>query len=392
LSDNRRGSGELFDVPVDMVAGPPGTLLVADGRRVIQVDIATGDRAVLLVNSLDPLAPAAAFLGALAYDASRETLYLLAREDRLLQAQLSQASPQISEVGLGTADSASFLDAVFANGRVYAISVNDRTVRAFDTGSGESSALIEWAIGEPVLTALDYDAATNSLVLIGATISRYQLDQSTLEPITQSIPPGAGFALAVTESQAYAVSLLSKEVLGIDLKSGVARSVASSHVATGPAFSSLSGGVYDRHADRLLLCSFDHLASYDLDSATREILIRWELRPVATFKPLSVSAALSFAGDDAVWVSTPSADTVLELDLLAETRREVSGPRVGSGPAFTQITGLAVNDAGSVAYVSDGGITPRILQVDVATGNRTILHELGTSSDIRMRGVLLDEE
>lgn len=88
------------------------------------------------------------------------------------------------------------------------------------------------AVDEPAFTALDYEVVTNSLMLIGGSLSRYVLDQATLEPVTPSIPPGAGFGLAVTGNVAYTVSLLGKEVLEIDPDGAVARPVANASQAT----------------------------------------------------------------------------------------------------------------------------------------------------------------
>jgi DNA-binding beta-propeller fold protein YncE len=76
------------------------------------------------------------------------------------------------------------------------------------------------------------------------------------------------------------------------------------------------------------------------------------------------------------------AQTVNELhavDPLTGDRELVSGDTRGTGPAFMNLRGVAVDTARRVAYVADVGQNG-IVAVDLATGDRTLVTGAGAGS------------
>ena len=64
-------------------------------------------------------------------------------------------------------------------------------------------------------------------------------------------------------------------------------------------------------------------------------------------------------------------NSLVELNLLTSEVTEISGPTVGSGPAFDMLSGLSVDVAFGKAYVGDA--YSEIFEVDLATGDRTLI-------------------
>jgi hypothetical protein len=89
-------------------------------------------------------------------------------------------------------------------------------------------------------------------------------------------------------------------------------------------------------------------------------------------------------------VTDDGADSVIAVDLTTGDRTLVSGPNLGSGPSFGTIYGIAVDTAANRAFVADSGIdgdggVDGVVEVDLATGNRTVLStgaELDTPRDV----------
>lgn len=81
-------------------------------------------------------------------------------------------------------------------------------------------------------------------------------------------------------------------------------------------------------------------------------------------------------------VSNSSLDDIDDIDLVTGNRIEVSGDTVGTGAAFSNPTGMAINSAGTILYVGDSisNDADAIVTVDLATGNRTIVSDSDTGS------------
>ena len=74
---------------------------------------------------------------------------------------------------------------------------------------------------------------------------------------------------------------------------------------------------------------------------------------------------------------TPQLDAILAIDVATGNRSYASGGGVGSGTALQSIRDVVINNSGTKLYVSDQDAR-RVFEIDLATGNRSILYSLGS--------------
>jgi len=93
---------------------------------------------------------------------------------------------------------------------------------------------------------------------------------------------------------------------------------------------------------------------------------------ITAFLLLALSLAGSALAGGPSFVYTANSDSVLRVDLATGDRTEVSGPLVGTGTAFQEISSLIFRDEDTL-YVMDSGPNSvgDLFIVDLATGNRT---------------------
>ena len=127
--------------------------------------------------------------------------------------------------------------------------------------------------------------------------------------------------------------------------------------------------------------SVDALFSIDLSTGDRTIVSSSTVGTGPDFEsPWGI--VLDSAGTTA-YVMDASVDALFSIDLSTGDRTIVSSgdtsPAVGTGPAFEFPRGIAINSAGTMAYVTSYSLGA-LISVDLTTGDRTIVSNSGTGA------------
>lgn len=136
------------------------------------------------------------------------------------------------------------------------------------------------------------------------------------------------------------------------------------------------------------------LALFRVDLATgeREVLSS----PTRGSGPI-ISTGLNLVVDSTkakAWVPDGREEALIEIDLATGNRAIVSSDAIGSGPSLGFVRDLAYDDGGNRIFTTHYGVSSddwRILEVDLATGDRTEIATSTTGSGVTMYGSLFVE-
>jgi hypothetical protein len=232
--------------------------------------------------------------------------------------------------------------AALSAGRAWVSSVDGR-LSALDLASGKNAAIAGPPPGEEgVLMDLELDAANDRLLVaddMDAAILALDLESGALDvALRNSIGSGveyrrsmAGSTAVNAEGRVLVVDGHVGELVDVDLSSGLRTLLSGSGVGGGPDFG----------------------------------------------QPLAVAFDQS-TGIERALVLDPGLGGVAAVDLASGDRSLVSGPGVGSGPAFSfdLSSPLSMKVSGGLAWVMDSSFGPfgnRFLAVDLSTGDRRLV-------------------
>ena len=127
------------------------------------------------------------------------------------------------------------------------------------------------------------------------------------------------------------------------------------------------------------------LIEIDLNTGNRTVISNILTRGSGPNISSPEDVIVTSAGDKAYYIDW-STKALSIIDIASGDRSEVSGSGRGVGTALDNPYGLAINSTYSKAYISNNpfGASPFIIEVDIATGNRTVL-----SSDVQGTGTNL---
>jgi len=169
------------------------------------------------------------------------------------------------------------------------------------------------------------------------------------------------------------------EVIRIDPVTGVATTVSSSTVGSGPSLDTVEDVAVEPSgslAVTLPFIGFQKVLRVDAVSGDRSILSDETVGSGPSIFPKSIAAAggALFVTEDQEF-GDPG---IVRVDPSTGDRFIVSGPSRGGGPAVKAPTGIAVEPGGSLVVTEQ--LLEAVVRVDPATGDRTIVSDAHTGS------------
>lgn len=166
-------------------------------------------------------------------------------------------------------------------------------------------------------------------------------------------------------------------LMSVELSTGN-RAPVSGPRGTGPAFGQLRGAALRDAARALVLDETAGLLEVDLVSGDRRLISG--MGPTLMFPRKIALRNINQA------LLTDAMQGVLSVDLTTGNRTVISSNGVGSGPSFSFPQAIAVNAAGTTAYVADI-VANSVISVSLTNGNRTILSGPGVGTGPPLFGV-----
>ena len=169
----------------------------------------------------------------------------------------------------------------------------------------------------------------------------------------------------------------------------------AAQIGSGTPLNGELNGHYDRTTNELLTGLFLSWTRLEVASGRRTSN---SIPAGALFEPFRPAGFAASADARTAWSADGSTQRVFELDFDQRTRREVSGPAVGSGPLPEQLGALALSADGSRLYLADEGsqfafnsavLPARVLELNLASGERSVIAELPGGGRL-LRGMALD--
>ncbi len=338
ISGPNLGAGTLFTIPFDVVAGRgSSTVYVADSIRdsIFRVDTATGDRTELSLSG-DSIEFGGG-RGGIELDSTAGFLIVAAENGLFLVDPILQTSKRIVAAQT-SGGSKGFVDVAVddSTGEVFVIQESD--LQRFDVPSGN-------------LTTLAAGSQSQNTELTSANA----LD----------VDPDTGLL--------YVLALVGRQVVRIDPQTSKLEPIAALDPETLPR-----GLAFDAENARLLVTDFitDTIFTAETEPGSKpEILHTSRLGNGPAVRNVE---DLEMHGDELYYSETGEYSVGL-LDLRTGNRRLVSGDGRGEGIDIGDNYGIAVDREGGRMFVADLGdaVLNLILEVDLATGDRTILAEGG---------------
>ena len=131
-----------------------------------------------------------------------------------------------------------------------------------------------------------------------------------------------------------------------------------------------------------------------LNLPTGDLVVRVGTRDLYNFDPEAVVINMQRQGEllaPTALAFNPSTDQLVLTDVGYEGltglipslafAQNLSGPGIGSGPALSDCTGIAVDGASGTAYVVDAG-TPAVIAVNLSEGTRTVLSDAAMGAGV----------
>lgn len=356
VSDNTgAGTGDLFFNPAGLALDPANDIayLHQPPDDFVIVELGTGNRSTL-PKSGD------AFNGAveIGYDAARNALAVVDREDQVIQVDLATGARTVISDGashpgfeLGGFPWQLTYDALGDRYVISDLSINgddtDRLI-GIDPGTGTRSVLFDNHLGT------------------GAEAS------------------GAGeVALDAAGGQVYLAASDTGNIVRVDLATGERYVVADAATGTGSPIGTPGDIALDLPGNRLFVIDSSNatLVAVTLDSGNRMTLAS-DL--IGTGPGLSIPVALAAdLANERVYVLDQGIPAIVAVDLASGERTIVSDAS-NSGPALVSFYGALLDADNNRLLISDTGdgstVETRLVAVDLATGDRTTLSGWGVGS------------
>ena len=172
-----------------------------------------------------------------------------------------------------------------------------------------------------------------------------------------------------------------QSIVAIDLASGIRSIVSSATIGTGPAFSNPKGIELDLANNRALVVddNLNALLAVDLSSGNRSVVSDNSTGTGPTFNTPG-RLALDLPNNRAIIIDNWDTEIFI-VDLGSGNRTIRSDAFTGSGPKMQSPIELAYDSANNRVLVSDGPLHA-LLWVELTAGNRTIMSESRTGSGV----------
>lgn len=405
VSSRLVGNGPGFSFAQHVELAGDGAILIPDAGQVKRVDPVTGDRSEYIVF------PAGAFSGStIARDEQLDRLFAVGFSNSLHVADLTAAPPILAApvgnpppFGIGPASSPSDSAYVSGTDTVYAVNRTTLDVIAIDGSTGDVVNQTVEQGGLPTPTVgIDYDEVGDQVLVLGLSGGISAIDPNSGVSSVQVAAPflptpfKAIQGLTRGDGSLWTVSSTSGELIRIDSTSGAQTVEFDSSMGGGAAPGLMLAARYDDSADRIVAVSDLRIVAIDPATGVREELAMLfdpfiGAGPPPGFPGLLFVSGMALSQDGArAWVVGALSGELAEVNLASGDVQEVSGPTAGAGPLPTQIAGLAINPAETLAYVADR-FDQRVFRYDLATGEREVLPDFAAGLDlIEIRSLALD--
>jgi hypothetical protein len=142
---------------------------------------------------------------------------------------------------------------------------------------------------------------------------------------------------------------------------------------------------------RVYVATFDGVDQIDVDTPSKQ-----NISPVDDSNPLVFSAVRSIGFDpagDRVIVGDGDLDTLIGIDIATGDRSIFLARSVGAGTPLIAPRRFALSADAAVAYVADDGSNApaRLLEIDMATGDRRVIGDISQPFNYIVSGLALDE-
>jgi len=354
-------------------------VLTTSVNNVIATDVGTGNRTELVAKGSGEWP---SYPGGLVFDAAQNRLLTTSMGTSIWSIDLTTGARAIfSDVDHGSGPpltNARGMELDAQNGRVLvgadralvsiSLTTGDRTVISSETVGSGPATYVSWP---------SYDAATNRFFTLGFTGELAEVTPAgarTLLSDGKAIGSGptalAPLGLSFHAGALYALDTWLDAAIRIDTATGARDIVSGYPIGSGPVFASGRGATYDAAGKRVL--GYDpgqgQLFAVSLVDGARTILSGATMgngpAPTGAFD-------MVLAGGKAFLVNQFD---VRAIDLASGDRSIVSSNMVGQGPTFNPFGGVQENivsdPAGQTLWVLHD---KRLLRIDVATGNRTLV-------------------
>lgn len=369
---------------------------------LVAVDLATGDRTTLS-NSSNGVGPAFTFpdtvaldLGgnrnrALVVDVGSDAVFAvdLNSGDRTLVTEFEPTDSSIFPIAI-TVDPGTNRALV----NVRDVSNTDSSVVAIDLSTEATSVVSAIGSSGVALNAaggITVDSSGQIIVSDSSLSALVRIDPNNgNRSIFSSAAVGGGdidfvspvALVADTAGRSFVVDTALSTVIEVD-SSGVRSALSAAGIGTGPEFAVPFSIDIDRSANEALVTNNDALYGVSIDTGARRIISD---ASTGTGNPLIFpsSVTLQTPGSSAI-VLDASAPAIVSIDLSNGDRTIISDPGNGGGDAFASPLGAALdaaNDRLIVANPDPGGDNDFLLDVDLASGNRSVLSRGDVTSPV----------
>ncbi len=378
------------------------------------IDIASGDRTLIVDNSTPSSGEAFVNPTALTVDSDNATAYLIELTDDYMSIDLATGFrtfiPRIGD-GHPTARHTEF-DATRST--IYTLSKFDR-VFAIDPATGVRSEFspppADESLRLDLSTGLVIDKVQDKLLIADFGDGFQQDDSDQILEVNRQTGqrtrvfkdtlgdgPKVGWGRIASDfpgNTVYVGSLVDSTLYSVDLSTGSRRLVSGNGIGAGPVVQSLRSVKYDATGSRLIATDFATRQLFAIDPATgnRSILSGGAVGTGDAF--VEIRAMGVHPDGSTAYVVDNGTDTIVAIN-LSNGERTVLSPASASGIQFIETTDLVVDVAGNRLLVAEINAGGSIVAVDIGSGERSTVSSssVGTGpSPGSMRGIdLLDQD
>lgn len=398
VASNSVGAGDTFASIQDIWVDADNNIAWAIDRTNIalyEIDLNTGDRTVLSGTSQNPTpsqvgaGPIFVAPNAITGDLISNTLWVSdVSLDAIFSVDINTGDRTLlSDATLGTGDALSSPQGMAFDRQNNQIVVVDSIVDAVFTvanGSGNRTLLSSNRVGEGTLLeymrSIDVDPAAGLAWVADSDVDGIvEIDlYSGTRRIISNDTTGTGdtfsrpvdLQISADHSLAWVTDTSLDAIFEVDMATGNRRILSDSTIGSGPLMVNTKEIVVDaaNNVAYGLDSSLQSLLRINLTNGDREVLIDASSNAMLLFN--SFRGLVMNEDFTKAWVGETNAALQL-FDLTAGTVSAVSdNSNLGTGPVISILNDVAVNSDATIAYVLN---IANLLEVDLATGNRTLV-------------------
>ncbi|WP_444958952.1 hypothetical protein [Microbulbifer sp. ZKSA002] len=197
------------------------------------------------------------------------------------------------------------------------------------------------------------------------------------------------FHLAVDRTtESVYLNCSSHQLISIDIESGVRKQITKSKRGDGPPIRNASSARFDSINNKILIINkttqtyMPEIMEIDPITGDRKIIVSDIIGSgisVGNYYDFALGNKTGRIFIASSWYDPDSFETfdyIVEVDKATGNRTIISGSGYGSGPEFNNLLTLEIDEEKELLYVLDH-YTDALLSVDISTGNRTIISQAG---------------